>query len=56
MFLNNSEKRIACRVSDALDAEVRAIAQRDNNGISATVRRLLTAAIAREREQTTARS
>jgi hypothetical protein len=51
-FHNRSEQRIAFRVPVTLAAELRAIAERENNGISAIVRRLLTAAIARERQQT----
>jgi hypothetical protein len=56
VFLNNSEARISFRVPADLAADLKAIATSENNGISATARRLLTVAIAREREQADRRS
>jgi hypothetical protein len=45
-----SEDRVAFRLDAQLAAELRALARRDHNGLSATARRLLAAAIVRERE------
>ena len=51
MLLENSESRIVFRAPATLAAELRAIAKRENNGVSATARRLLTQAIAREQAE-----
>jgi hypothetical protein len=52
VFLDNQDSPVvAFRAPAALEAEIKKIAKRDNNGLSPTVRRLLTLGIARDREQ-----
>ena len=46
------ETQLGLRVPDRLLESLRAIATRDANGISATVRRLLASAIEREQQRT----
>ena len=47
----HSDARLAFRLPAALAEDLRAIAARDHNGVSATARRLLSAAIVRERNE-----
>lgn len=52
MSRHKSESRVAFRTTAAMRADLEAIAARDHNGVGPTARRLLSQAIAREREKT----
>jgi hypothetical protein len=49
--LTNNEQRVNVRIPSALVGQLRIIATRDANGISATVRRLLAQAVAIEQRR-----
>ena len=57
MSETETETRVAVRIPDRLARQLRTAAERDSNGISATIRRLLTIALAVEhqREQAAAK-
>lgn len=45
---DNLGKYVTFKITPAMERRLQAVAQRDNNGISATIRRLLASALSRE--------